>query len=169
MQPFPHHYSVAARGTLSGDVDVTSDGLPALRSESPSEFDGPGDRWSPETLLVGALGDCVILTFRAVARASGLSWISLDCDVTGTLDRVERTTRFVAFEVRAHLRVPAGTDAERAARLLEKAERSCLISNSLSAPIRLVPTVEVAADADARFDELTATPSAAVPGRTAAS
>jgi organic hydroperoxide reductase OsmC/OhrA len=118
--------------------------LPTLRSASPISFDGPGDRWSPETFLVAAIGDCLILTFRAVARASGLAWTSLECDVTGTLDRIERTTRFVGFEVRARLRVPPGTDPDRARQVLEKAERSCLISNSLSGAIHLIPTIEVA-------------------------
>src|SRR5580765_3546120 len=126
MQAFPHQYSVEASGSGTGNVELKADGLPTLRSASPIPFDGPGDRWSPETLLVAAVGDCLILTFRAVARASGLAWTSLTCDVTGTLDRVERTTRFVAFEIRAQLCVPAGTDPDRARHLLEKAERSCL-------------------------------------------
>jgi len=152
MQAFPHHYTVAARGSGAGDVALSAEGLPALASASPAQFGGPGDRWSPETLLVAAIGDCVILTFRGVARASGLSWTSLECDVTGTLDRVERTTRFVAFEVRAHLVVPAGTDPDRARQVLEKAERSCLISNSLNGAIHLVPVIEVEA---ARLGELT--------------
>jgi hypothetical protein len=65
----------------------------------------------------------LILKFRAVERASGLAWTSLECSVTGSLDRVERTTRFVAFEIRAHLEVPARTDPERARRVLEKAKR----------------------------------------------
>ena len=145
MQAFPHHYTAAAHGSDTGDVELTADGLPPLRSSSPIHFDGPGDRWSPETLLVAALGDCVILTFRAVARASGFTWTSLQCDVTGTLDRIERTTRFVAFEIRARLEVPHGTDLDRARRLLEKAERGCLISNSLNATIHLIPVIEVAA------------------------
>ena len=46
MQPFPHHYTVEARGTAAGDVELTAPGLPRLRSASPAEFDGPGDRWS---------------------------------------------------------------------------------------------------------------------------
>jgi organic hydroperoxide reductase OsmC/OhrA len=146
MQAFPHHYTVAANGSGTGDVELKADGLPTLRSASPIPFDGPGDRWSPETLLVAAVGDCLILTFRAVARASGFAWTSLECDVTGTLDRIERTTRFVAFEVRARLRVPPGTDPERARQVLEKADRSCLISNSLSGAIHLIPTIEVAAE-----------------------
>ena len=138
MQAFPHHYTVEASGSGTGDVELKADKLPTLRSVSPIPFDGPGDRWSPETLLVAAVGDCLILTFRAVARASGFAWRSLECDVTGTLDRVEHTTRFVAFEVRARLHVPGGTDPGRARQVLEKAERSCLISNSLSGAIHLI-------------------------------
>jgi organic hydroperoxide reductase OsmC/OhrA len=144
MQAFPHHYTVEARGSGAGDVELKADGLPTLRSASPIPFDGPGDRWSPETLLVAAVGDCLILTFRAVARASGFAWTSLECDVTGTLDRVERTTRFVAFDVRARLHVPSGTDPDRARQVLEKAERSCLISSSLNGVIHLIPAIEVA-------------------------
>jgi organic hydroperoxide reductase OsmC/OhrA len=146
MQAFPHHYTVATNGSATGDVELKADGLPTLRSASPIPFDGPGDRWSPETLLVAAVGDCLILTFRAVARASGFAWTSLECDVTGTLDRIERTTRFVGFDVRARLHVPSGTDPDRARQVLEKAERSCLISNSLSGAIHLIATIDVAAE-----------------------
>jgi organic hydroperoxide reductase OsmC/OhrA len=146
MQAFPHHYTVATNGSGTGDVALKADGLPTLRSASPIPFDGPGDRWSPETLLVAAVGDCLILTFRAVARASGFAWTSLECDVTGTLDRIERSTRFVAFEILARLRVPPGTDPDRARQVLEKAERSCLISNSLNGAIHLIPTIDVSAE-----------------------
>jgi len=144
MKDFPHYYDVTVTGSGVGDVELRTDRLPPLPSASPREFDGPGDRWPPETLLVAAVGDCLILTFRAVARASGLAWNSLECDVRGTLDRVDRTTRFVEFENRACLRVPYGTNPDRARQVLEKAERNCLISNSLSAATRLVPTIEVA-------------------------
>jgi uncharacterized OsmC-like protein len=97
-------------------------------------------------LLVGAVGDCLILTFRAVARASKLPWTSLRCQVTGTLDRIDRITQFTGFEVHATLGVPAGTDPERARHALEKAEQNCLIANSLKAPIHLVPEIAVAAE-----------------------
>ena len=135
MQAFPHHYTVEASGSGTGDVELKADGLPTLRSASPIPFDGPGDRWSPETFLVAAVGDCLILTFRAVARASGFAWTSLDCDVTGTLDRIERTTRFGAFDVRARLHVPSGRDPDRARQVLEKAEA-----------IHLIPTIDVASE-----------------------
>ena len=126
--------------------NLTAERLIMLRSASPAEFDGPGDRWSPETLLVGAVADCFILTFRAIANASKLSWLSLDCDVTGTLDRVDRVMQFTHFDLTAHLVVPAGVNAEAARHALEKAERNCLISSSLKAAVALDARVEIAAE-----------------------
>ena len=150
MQALPHRYRVKGTGRLTGDVELTAERLTMLRSASPAEFDGPGDRWSPETFLVGAVADCFILTFRAVANASQLPWISLDCDVTGTLDRVDHVTLFTHLHMMAHLVVPAGVDVDRARHALEKAERNCLISRSLKAAVALDATVAIAEPAELR-------------------
>jgi organic hydroperoxide reductase OsmC/OhrA len=150
MQPYPHHYDVAAAGLPDGDVTLRSTRLNVLATAPPVEFGGPGDRWSPETLLVGAVADCFVLTFRAVARASSLEWDALDCEVRGTLDRVDRIPQFSAFRIRAHLVVPDGVSAEAAQRALEKAEGACLISNSLKAGVQLDATVDSIAASAAR-------------------
>jgi organic hydroperoxide reductase OsmC/OhrA len=142
MQDFPHRYSASARADAEGDVAVESARLPSLVSAPPAEFGGPGDRWSPETLLVAAVADCFILTFRAIARASKLDWVSLQCEVEGILDRVERVTQFTEFRVHATLRVPPGTDEARAQRLLERSEQGCLVTNSLKAKSHLSTAIE---------------------------
>ena len=94
MHPYPHIYTVQASSMPEGDVPVSSAGLPVLATAPPAEFDGPGDRWSPETLLCAAVADCFLLSFRGVARAQKLPWTSLQCEVQGTLDRVDGKTRF---------------------------------------------------------------------------
>ena len=117
---------------------------PGRRGTSPpAQFEGPGDRWSPETLLVAAVAACFVLTFRAVARASKIEWLSLTFDVEGTLDRVERVTQFTSFSVRANLSAPPGTNTERAQRVLQKAEEACLVTNSLKAPVQFEGKVEI--------------------------
>lgn len=143
MDPFPHRYVVDARCEATGPVDLESEGAPKLVSAAPKEFGGPGDQWSPETLFVGAVVDCFLLSFRAVARASKLEWIGLRCRATGTLDRVDRVTRFVAMEIEADLILPAGGSVETGKRILEKAEASCLVSNSLAVEVKLAPRVTV--------------------------
>lgn len=144
MQPFPHHYFATATAAPDGDVRLDSEGLPTLATAAPEAFGGPGDRWSPETLLVGAIADCFILTFRAVAQATSLPWTGLSCEAEGTLDRVERVNLFTEIRVRATLQVPPGTDEAQALSTLERAERLCLITNSLSASTHLDARVEVA-------------------------
>ena len=137
MQELPHHYAVSASNTSGDDVRLDSPGLETIRSAGPAQFGGPGDLWSPETLLVAAVADCFILSFRAIARASKMEWISLRCDVIGDLDKVDKVSQFTKFRVRARLEVPPGLREGKAERLLEKAEHSCLVTNSLKAPSAL--------------------------------
>jgi len=145
MQDFPHQYLVSADAKSSGNVVLSSEGVADLPSAPPAEFGGPGNQWSPESLLVAAVADCFVLSFRAIARASRLDWDSLHCSVDGTLERVDRVTQFTGFKVSATLNVPAGSNLEKAERLLEKAEQACLITNSLKADSHLEATVHVAA------------------------
>jgi peroxiredoxin-like protein len=137
VDPLPHHYSVTAEGGGEGTVTLQAPRVTAIASAPPEEFDGPGDQWSPETLLLAAVADCFLLSFRAVAAASKFEWISLQCETNGTLDRVDRITRFTEITNTAILRIPAGTRESRARSLLEKAEQVCLISNSLNTTVRL--------------------------------
>ena len=143
MQNLPHHYAVAATTSSEGNVDLTSPGLTRIDSAPPAEFGGPGHHWSPETLLVAAVADCFILTFKAIARASKLDWESLSCDVDGVLDRVDNVTQFKEFRLRVVLDAPQGTDEQKAMRLLEKSESACLITNSLKSETHLDAEVRI--------------------------
>ncbi len=142
MSQFPHSYTVSASTKSEGNVSLTASGLPDLASAPPKEFGGPGDQWSPEDLLVGAVADCFVLSFRAIAAASKLEFVDLGCSVEGKLDRVERDVRFTEMKITANLKVPADADVSRAQRSLEKAEGMCFITNSLVADVHLDATID---------------------------
>jgi organic hydroperoxide reductase OsmC/OhrA len=131
MHPYPHSYRVSASGGATGTVQVASPSLPEITTAPPPEFDGPPGLWSPETLLCAAVANCFILTFRAVSRAAQFEWLTLECRVEGTLERVDNQARFTRFTTHAKLAVAPGGDAARARALLERAESACLVSNSL--------------------------------------
>ena len=133
MHPFPHRYRVRIGASPEGALQLNAEGLPEIASLPPPEFDGPGGYWSPETLLLAAVGDCMLLTFRAIAKVSRFEWRELAADVEGVLERIEGNSRFTRIETRVRLVVPAGADAARARKLLKKAEQGCPISNSLTA------------------------------------
>lgn len=139
MKPLPHRYEVRITGGPEGYARLSSPGVPELRTAAPAEFDGPGDAWSPEQLLLAAVQACFLLTFRAVAKASGLDVTALSVDAEGVVDRANGVTRFTEIVLRPRLALPAGVDTVRVRRALEKAERACLVSASLATPIRLEP------------------------------
>ncbi len=141
MHPFPHRYAVNAAVRPDGDVPLSTEGVRIIESAPPKEFDGPGNQWSPEGLLTASVADCFALNFRAIAKASKYAWLSLEARTEGTLDRLDGKMRFTRFDTHAKLYVPGGADMERAKKLLEKAEQTCLVANSLSSERHL--TVEV--------------------------
>jgi uncharacterized OsmC-like protein len=94
-------------------------------------------------LFVAAVADCFALTFRGIAGLSRFSWVSLECNVTATVERVDRVSQFTALEIRARLRVPSGALDEQARRLLTKAEETCLVTNSLKVHPHLESLVEI--------------------------
>jgi len=137
MKPLPHHYAVRLVGGTSGHALAAADGIPELRTAPPLDFDGPGDAWSPEHLLLAAVETCFLFTLRAVAKASGIEFETCNVAAEGTVDRVDGVTRFIDIVLRARLKLAPGTSRDRALRATEKAEHACLVSASLAAPIRL--------------------------------
>jgi len=143
MQAYPHHYFASATAGSQGNVLVSGKGLPDLDTQAPPEFGGPEGVWSPETMISATVANCFILSFRAIAGASKFDWSSLQCNVEGVLERVERTTLFTRFEIDVVLHIPAGASTELAQRLLEKSEKICLITASLKSEITLSTDIQV--------------------------
>lgn len=141
MKALPHRYATRIAGGPDGHATLSSAGVPDLPTAPPLEFDGPGDAWSPEQLLLAAVEACFLLTFRAVAEASRLPFASMEVEAEGIVDRVGGVTRFTEIVLRPRVALPAGTDWVRVQRALEKAERACLVSASLTTPIRLEPEI----------------------------
>ena len=106
----PHSYEVTLTGGPTGYATIATDGVPPLSSAPPKDFDGPGDAWSPEHLLLASVEACFMFTFRAVARGSNFDFIALDLSAHGTAHRV-----------------------------LDKGKTACLVTASLSVQFVLSP------------------------------
>jgi uncharacterized OsmC-like protein len=132
MASFPHQYEVSTAGGPDGTLPVESKGLPTIETSAPPEFGGPEGYWSPETMLTGAVANCLILTFRALARARKLEWSSLRVDCTGVVDKTREGLRFTRFKIDAVLTVGRDIDENQARDVLENAKKHCLVTASLS-------------------------------------
>ena len=148
MKPLPHRYDVQIVGGPTGHAHLSSVGRETLPLAPPREFGGPGDVWSPEHLLLASVESCFFFTFRAVARAASVEFVDLNVHAEGTVDHQAGVTRFTEIVLRPRLIVKHGTDREKLATVFVKTEKACLVSASLSTPIRIeADVVESAAAA----------------------
>ena len=145
MKPLPHNYDVTLTGATAGYATVSAAGLPDLTMAPPSEYDGPGDAWSPEHLLLAAVSSCFLFTFRAVAKASHIDFAEVEAATSGAVDRAAGTTRFTDIVVRATVTTASGADAAAVQRAVDKTAARCLVSSSLATPVRVEATIRGAA------------------------
>ncbi|SDI52558.1 OsmC family protein [Winogradskyella thalassocola] len=112
--------------------------LNCVEVATPIEFPGGMPNiWSPEHLFTAAVSSCLMTTFLAIAEFSKLEFISFKCGSKGILEKVDG--KFVMSEVLLFPEVVISEESkrERTARIVEKAEKACLISNSISSKITM--------------------------------
>ena len=68
---------------------------------------------------------------------SKYEFVTLELDADGTVNREQGVTRFTEIMLRPRLTVSPGTDRARVQTVLERTEKACLVSASLSTPIRM--------------------------------
>jgi len=147
MTQFPLFYENTIAWTGEKKGEVSGPKLPALQVATPPDFGGHEGFWSPEQCFVTAVNACVMSTFLAIAQLSKLSFESYESEASGKLDKPEgQVMQFTEITLRPKLVVTHSKDLERAGRLLEKAEKQCLVSNSIKAVVHLVPQVTAAGD-----------------------
>lgn len=108
---------------------------PVINFSAPPEFQGEAGVWTPEHFFTTAVATCFVNTFQAIAIFSKFSAVALNVSVEGTIEKGEGGYRFTRITLRPVLTVQSEADRERGIRLLEKAEKACLVSRSLNSEL----------------------------------
>jgi peroxiredoxin-like protein len=139
-----HEYRVEAIGAGGRNGVVHAEGIqPAISFSPPPEFQGEAGRWTPEHFLVAAVASCFVSTFEGMAQSSRLEIGSLLLAAKGVLGNENGNWRFTEIQLRPVVTVQKEEDHDRAVRLLEKAEKSCLIARSLQCKVVLFSAVKI--------------------------
>src|ERR1700741_1026377 len=139
-----HEYRIEALGAGGRKGVVHAEGiLPAISFSPPPEFQGEVGRWTPEHFLVAAVASCFISTFEGMAQTSRLEFESLRLAAEGVLSKKESGGGFPEFRLGPMFALRKEEDRDRAVRLLEKAEKSCLVARSLECKVTLFPALKI--------------------------
>lgn len=118
------------KGTLSsesvdGEIDVAT----------PVLFGGEGRDWSPEHLLLSAVSSCFMTTFLVFAKKFGFEISNFQCNAVGQVRLVEGKYQFTQIDVFPKVALQNESMMTKAKLALEKAEKYCLVSNSINAEV----------------------------------
>ncbi|MCO5946776.1 OsmC family protein [Mucilaginibacter flavidus] len=109
---------------------------------TPPEFpnDIPGI-WSPEHLFIGAVNSCFMTSFLAIAENSKLDFVQFECNAVGILDK--KDGRYIVSQITLYPVVTLNYANEKAMRVIEMSEKSCLISNSIKTHVHLQAQIKL--------------------------
>jgi peroxiredoxin-like protein len=139
-----HEYRIKAFGAGGRNGVVQAEGvLSSISFSAPPEFLGEPGRWTPEHFLVAAVASCFVSTFSGIAEKSRLGFASFNLDAEGVLGNKDGIWRFTEIKLRPVVTILKEEDRDRVTRLLEKAEKSCLVARSLQFKVTLFPAVEI--------------------------
>lgn len=141
-----HYYNVDLEWRSDRKGEISSPELDQkIEVATPPEFPkGMAGIWSPEHLFTAAVNSCFMTTFLAIAENSKLEFKSLTCPAKGKLSKVDGKFAMSEVLLEPVLTIVNEEDREKALKILEKAERACLITNSLKAEVILKPEIELA-------------------------
>ena len=142
-----HIYTVRAKSTKVRSGTVAPDSVAQLiKFSAPPEFLGEAGLWTPEDFFVAGVATCFVSTFSGMAELSHFEFRCLDVEAQGVLEKDPGGWKFTEVKLRPYLKVLLEKDRDRGARLLEKAERTCLVARSITAKITFEPSIAVVSE-----------------------
>lgn len=139
-----HIYTTAVEWTKQKRGALSSASLPTLEVATPPNFPGGHEGiWSPEHLFTAAAEVCLMTTFLSLAEKAKLAFRSYKSEAEGKLDKVEKGFLMTKIHIKPTVVIAEESRREEVMKLFEKAEKYCLISNSMRTEVTVEPIVLV--------------------------
>lgn len=146
LNTMEHYYNVDLEWRSDRKGEISSPELDQnIEVATPPEFPkGMAGIWSPEHLFTAAVSSCFMTTFLAIAENSKLEFKNLSCPAKGKLSKVDGKFAMSQVLLEPVLTIVNEEDREKAEKVIQKAEKACLITNSITAEVLLQPQIELA-------------------------
>jgi organic hydroperoxide reductase OsmC/OhrA len=138
-----------AQGRVGSLTNPKNNNFPKITIQSPGEFKGPVDaqdqslHWTPEDLYVSSIAVCLFTTFVAFAEKARLNYQAFRIEAEGKLEKVpDNSLQITQVHQDVYITINDAAEEKKTKNLLEKAERHCLIANSVKTKIGLMPHIE---------------------------
>ncbi len=131
------NYETTVSWTSGKEGRLHAGGKPEIMMSTPPEFGGPQNVWSPEDLLAGSVGSCVMTTSVFFLEKSEVKLLSYLSNATATMEKTKEGLALTGVSVDVRISVANEEDIEKAEAALRKAEAACPVSKALKCGVSL--------------------------------
>jgi len=124
--------------------------FPAITIQSPAEFKGPFGSdgkslyWTPEDLFVASVAVCFFTTFVTISENSNFDYETITIDAMGKMEEIPEVGKhFTEIILKPEVKIKDDKRKKKAVRILELAEKRCLIGNSIKTKVILEPKIVI--------------------------
>ena len=117
-------------GLLTAD-----DASDSIRVGLPDVFGGDKDQWNPEHLFLASIVSCYMTTYMSFAKKLSFDIAHFACHAIGQVTVADSRLEFTRITVYPKIYVAKHELYQKASLAMEKTQKYCLISNSVSAEI----------------------------------
>jgi organic hydroperoxide reductase OsmC/OhrA len=111
---------------------------------TPPDFPkGEPNIWSSEHLFVAAISSCLMNTFFAIAENSDLNYEGFECNAIGIVEKIDDKYLVTEVNLKPILTISDKADSDKALRVLDMTQKSCIISNSVTSKVLVYPKIVV--------------------------
>lgn len=147
-----HHFQLQAEWPGGrNNVGYIEAGNLQTKISVPPEMDGPGEGTNPDEMLLGAAATCYVITLAAMIERASLPLEAMSLSSEGIVDVTNGviTYKKIIHRPEVSLKEEASeTDVKKTQKLVEQAEKSCMISRAIQGNVKLElePTIYRGAD-----------------------
>lgn len=134
-------YETTVSWTSGKEGRLHAGGNPEIMVATPPEFGGPENRWTPEDLMAGAAGSCVMTSALFFLEKGGVKLVSYLSNATAIMEKTREGLAITGISVDVSIAVADEEDIEKAYSAMLKAEVTCPVSKTLKCGVSLKTSV----------------------------
>jgi len=136
-EPVKYNYNTRLEWTSEKKGVLRCEDKPDIMVACPPEWGGHPGIWSPEDLFLASVEICTLTTFLWFVNKEGLNLKSYRSEARGTVELVGGVLQFTSITVKVKIGISSEDDRSRVEKALKKAERACLITNSIHTDVNI--------------------------------
>lgn len=141
--PEKYTYNTQLRWISERMGNLSSKGKPNIEVATPPEFGGHTGIWSPEDLFLSSVEVCILTTFLWFVNKEHINLKSYSSKATGTVEKIDGKYIFNSIYIELEIGISSNDNRLIVEKILKKAPRACLISNSIKTDVHIKSKINV--------------------------